>query len=121
MQGTLRKKRLSMLTFAVLLLSFSFAIVTLSLTESIRTTNDGYRQSTFGGWYLAILDGWDEDAAWLAQQSWAEDIGKVRIYGTVMRTASSGEPQTFGTVDETFLFSPPSLPPCSRYFLPCRF
>lgn len=47
-QGTLRKRRSSILVFTVLLLSFAFAIVTLSLTTSISQTNENYRLDIFG-------------------------------------------------------------------------
>lgn len=99
LQGTLRKKRSSILVFLVLLLSFAFAIVTLSLTASISDTNTEYRLTTFGEWYLAILDGKEEDGEWLAQQEWAEAVGNACAYSSI----SSGIPGTFGTVDETYL------------------
>lgn len=46
-QGTLRRKRVRVITFLVLL-SFSCAILSLSLTESISGTNEAYRFNTFG-------------------------------------------------------------------------
>lgn len=98
-QGTLRKKRSSILVFTVLLLSFAFAIVTLSLTQSISETNTQYRLDTFGEWYLAIPNGKEEDATWLAEQEWADKLSSVCSYG-IIYPAFYG---SYGTVDDTYL------------------
>ena len=50
-QGTRRKKRSSILIFSVLLISFSSAIVALSLVGSISKTNAEFRLNTYGEWY----------------------------------------------------------------------
>lgn len=96
-QGTMRKRRSSLLTFLVLLLSFSCAIMSLSITQSISSTNTEYRLNTFGEWYLAIPDGMEEDGAWLEHQSWVRKAGSCRVYGWVSRSMSA-----YGSVDEAY-------------------
>lgn len=98
-QGTLRKKWSSVLVFTALLLSFAFAIVTLSLTQSISETNTQYRLDTFGEWYLAIPNGKEEDEAWLAEQEWADKLGSACSYGTIYGDIYG----SYGTVDDAYL------------------
>lgn len=69
-EGTLRKRKSSILIFLVLLITFSFAIVSLSLVGSIGQTNAKFRLNTYGQWYFAISSGRSEDAAWLREQTW---------------------------------------------------
>ena len=96
-QGTLRKKRSSILIFSVLLISFSFAIVALSLVGSISKTNAEFRLNTYGEWYCGIPSGMEEDAQWLKNQQWAKEIGKAGNYGTINTAVG----QTgFGTIDQ---------------------
>lgn len=95
LQGTLRKRRSSALVFFVLLLSFSCALMSLSLTASISKTNEEYRYDVYGEWYLALLDGKDADAEWFAQQNWAQEVGSARVYGKL----SNGD--AIGTLDES--------------------
>lgn len=96
-QGTLRKKRSSILIFSVLLISFSFAIVALSLVGSISKTNAEFRLNTYGEWYCGIPSGMEEDAHWLENQQWAKEIGKADNYGTINTAVG----QTgFGTIDQ---------------------
>lgn len=96
-QGILRKKRSSVLIFLVLLLSFAFAIASVSLVGSISKTNEEFRLNTCGEWYLAIPDGIEDDAIWLQKQTWAEQIGISHSYGYVQtETGKTG----IGTVDE---------------------
>lgn len=99
-QGTLRKKRSSILIFSVLLISFSFAIVALSLVGSISKTNAEFRLNTYGEWYCAIPSGMEEDAQWLENQQWAKEIGKAGNYGTINTDVG----QTgFGTLDNSLI------------------
>ena len=70
-QGTRRKKRSSILIFAVLLVSFSFAIVALCLVGSISKTNAEFRLNTYGEWYCGIPSGMEEDAQWLESQQFS--------------------------------------------------
>lgn len=95
LQGTLHKRRSSALVFSVLLLSFSCALMALSLTASISKTNEEYRYDVYGEWYLALPAGLDGDAEWLSAQSWATGVGTVTQYA---KTSSGG--YTFGTMDD---------------------
>ena len=99
-QGTRRKKQSSILIFAVLLVSFSFAIVALCLVGSISKTNAEFRLNTYGEWYCGIPSGMEEDAQWLKNQQWAKTIGKAANYGTINTAVG----QTgFGTLDNSLL------------------
>ena len=99
-QGTRRKKRSSLLIFAVLLVSFSSAIVVLSLVGSISKTNAEFRLNTYGEWYCGIPSGMEEDAQWLENQQWVKAIGKAGNYGTINTAVG----QTgFGTLDNSLL------------------
>lgn len=99
-QGTFRKKRSSILIFSVLLISFSSAIVALSLVGSISKTNAEFRLNTYGEWYCGIPSGMEEDAQWLENQQWAKAIGKAGNYGTIHTAAG----QTgFGTLDNSLV------------------
>ena len=99
-QGIWRRRRSSLLLFLVLLLSFAFAVMMLSVMGSMNRTNIEYLKNTYGAWYGAIPDGKAEDRAFLEQQDWLDRLGESRSYGTV----SVGSPVSgAGTVDETFL------------------
>ena len=99
-QGIWRRRRSSLLLFLVLLLSFAFAVMMLSVMGSMNRTNIEYLKNTYGAWYGAIPDGKDSDRAFLEQQPWLDRLGESRSYGTV----SVGSPVSgAGTVDETFL------------------
>ncbi|MCD8107585.1 MAG: ABC transporter permease [Oscillospiraceae bacterium] len=95
-QGTKRRKRQSLLIFFVLLITFAFAVMLLSYTNSIAATNQEYRFSIYGSWYGSIAYGQDGDAAYLESTGWAESVGESVNYGTV-----SG--RGIGTVDEAFV------------------
>ncbi len=100
LQGTRRKKRSSLLIFAVLLVSFSSAIVVLCLVGSISKTNAQFRLNTYGEWYCGIPSGMEEDAQWLENQQWVKAIGKAGNYGTINTAVG----QTgFGTLDNSLL------------------
>lgn len=100
LQGTFRKKRSSILIFSVLLISFSSAIVALSLVGSISKTNAEFRLNTYGEWYCGIPSGMEEDAAWLKRQQWAAEVGKSGNYGTIVtEPAQIG----FGTLDDALI------------------
>lgn len=98
LQGVLRKTRSSVLIFLTLLFSFSCAIVTLSLTGSIRDTNAEYRLNTFGEWYVAVTDSTAEDGAWLEAQEWARTVAHTQVYGRMINARIG-----FGTVDQAYL------------------
>ena len=99
-QGILRRRRSSILLFLVLLLSFAFAVMMLSVMGSMNRTNLEYLKNTYGAWYGAIPDGKPEDRTFLEQRDWLEQLGESTNYGMVVGT----QPVCgIGTVDETFL------------------
>ena len=99
-QGIRRKKRSSIRIFFVLLLSFAFAVASVSLVGSISKTNQEFRLNTFGQWYFAIPSGQEEDLAWLQNQAWVNAVGVGRSYGYIpTETGETG----FGTVDDTLI------------------
>lgn len=101
LQGTLRKKRSSLLVFLVLLLSFAFGIFSLSVMGSIAKTNAEFRMETYGGWYFAIPAGREEDAAFLNTLPGVKIYGTMYNYGTVIATNGDvGKTAGFGVVDE---------------------
>lgn len=97
-EGIRRKRKSSALVFLVLLITFSFAIVSLSLVGSIGRTNAEFRLNTYGQWYFAIPSGMERDADWLRGQKWAKDLGTAQSCGAV--TLPSGL-AGFGTIDQT--------------------
>ena len=99
-QGILRRRRSSLLLFLVLLLSFAFAVMMLSVMGSMNRTNIEYLKNTYGAWYGAIPDGKPEDRTFLEQRDWLDQLGESTNYGMVVGT----QPVCgIGTVDETFL------------------
>ena len=99
-QGILRRRRSSLLLFLVLLLSFAFAVMMLSVMGSMDRTNLEYLKNTYGAWYGAIPDGMDSDRTFLERRDWLDQLGESRSYGMVSAVSPvSGA----GTVDETFL------------------
>lgn len=116
-EGTLHKRKNSILVFLVLLTTFSFAIVSLSLVGSINQTNAQFRLNTYGQWYFAIPSGVDEDTAWLQGQDWVKKLGISKNYG-ILRL-SSGQ-AGFGTLDEEMMelgrltLDSGSLPKCDN-------
>ena len=98
-EGILRRRKSSALVFLVLWITFSFAVVSLSLVGSISRTNAQFRLNTYGQWYFAIPSGMAEDEAWLQGQKWCEGMGTAGNFGTIRtETKEVG----FGTLDETF-------------------
>lgn len=99
-EGVRRKKRSSILIFLVLLISFSFLIVSLAVTVSISRTNDELCQAIYGQWDYAVPAGKEEDAAWIAEkqeEGLVKQVGRMENYGTL----GSGENAVgFGTLDE---------------------
>ena len=99
-QGILRRRRSSILLFLVLLLSFAFAVMMLSVMGSMNRTNIEYLKNTYGAWHGAIPDGKDSDRAFLERRDWLDRLGESVNYGQVRGTTPvSG----VGSVDETFL------------------
>ena len=99
-QGIWRRRRSSLLLFLVLLLSFAFAVMMLSVMGSMNRTNIEYLKNTYGAWHGAIPDGKDSDRAFLERRDWLDRLGESVNYGQVRGTTPvSG----VGSVDETFL------------------
>ena len=99
-QGILRRRRSSLLLFLVLLLSFAFAVMMLSVMGSMDRTNTELLKNTYGGWYGAIPDGKAEDRPFLEQREWLDQLGESVNYAKVSVTLPvSGA----GTVDESFV------------------
>lgn len=99
-EGILRRRKSSFLVFLVLLITFSFAIVSLSLVGSMSETNAQFRLNTYGQWYFAIPSGMDEDAAWLQGRKWTANMGTARNYGTLLLPSGQAG---FGTLDKALV------------------
>ena len=102
-QSIRRKRRSSLLLFAVLFLSFAFAIVSLTVTGSIQKTNQEYRYDVYGEWYGAIPDSEEGDKNFLQEQEWVEEVGISDNCGTILTSRTAGSGAGIGVVDEGFL------------------
>lgn len=102
-EGVRRKKRSSILVFLVLLVSFCFLIVSLSVSGSITQTSDDLCRIIYGDWDYAIIDGREEDMSFLSEKQEAgliETLGRMDNYGTLRSTdAAVG----FGTLDDKMI------------------
>ena len=76
-QGIWRRRRSSLLLFLVLLLSFAFAVMMLSVMGSMDRTNTELLKNTYGGWYGAIPDGKAEDRAFLERREWLDQFAAL--------------------------------------------
>ncbi len=92
-QGIKRKKKTSLLIFLILLISFSFAISALSITESIDVSNTDYRLDTYGAWEYAVYGGDRKDEKAYRKLQETAQMGTAVCYGTVMANA------VYGTLD----------------------
>lgn len=99
-QGLRRKRRSSLLLLAVLALSFSFAVISLTVSGSIRQTNENYRYDTYGVWYGCIPDGRQEDPASLDRVDGVDKVGSTTVFGKVNSPTGSAN---IGIADENFL------------------
>lgn len=95
-----RSRKNSLFIFLVLILSFSCAIVSVSVIGSINKTNAEYMLDTYGEWYFAMTDGYKSDESWLSQREWVNQIGISKSVGSV---TGSNTIAGIGTVDETFV------------------
>lgn len=93
-EGVRRKRRTSGLVLLVLLVSFGFALMSLSLLGSIQATNASYRQDLYGSWYYALPNGQPQDAEFLSRWAGAKRWGRMQCYGTTRGGVS------IGTIDE---------------------
>ena len=90
----------SLFVLLVLLLSFSCAIVSVSVIGSIGKTNAEYLLDTYGEWYFAVPYGYKNDAKWLSQREWINDTGISENVGTIEATNKIAG---IGTIDETLI------------------
>ncbi|MCD7732739.1 MAG: ABC transporter permease [Oscillospiraceae bacterium] len=110
-QGMRRRKRQSLLIFFVLLISFAFAIMLLSYSSSISSTNSQLYSDTFGTWYASFIS--EDEAAdreYLESNDWLDDIGMSVNYGTVSEYNTNYEyygikssSLSIGTVDDSLI------------------
>ena len=75
-----RRRRSSILLFLVLTLSFTFAVMMLSVMGSMDRTNEEYLRNTYGAWFGAIPDGRDEDRSFLERRDWLSQLGESVSY-----------------------------------------
>jgi len=99
-QGLKRKRKSSLLLFAVLCLSFAFAVVSLSVTSSMEATNQNFRLETYGSWERVIVNGQPGDESFLQGKPWLDGLGISRYGGELMGPQSLVR---FGTADEGFV------------------
>lgn len=99
LQGILKRRKSSGISFLILLISFSFMIVVLSIVGSISKTNTEYRLNTYGEWSVAVLpaNGYE---AWVEERIPTQTMGKANYYGAIRTSAGTS---AIGTVDEQFL------------------
>lgn len=97
MQSVRRKKRDSLLMELVLFLSVLFAVMMLSVTDSMNETNQEYRYDTYGTWNTAILD----VEKWQLEQIQGKASGGKR--GVSGRYGMIEEQTGIGTIDETLI------------------
>ena len=88
------RKRSSFLIFFVLFLSFTCAMISLSLTESMDKTNEECRYDTYGIWEGAVLNANERELDFLGQTPFIQESGMAQGYGKI--AGNSG----IGTVDD---------------------
>ncbi len=111
-QGMRRRKRQSLLIFFVLLISFAFAIMLLSYSSSISSTNSQLYSDTFGTWYASFISE-DEatDREYLESNDWLDSVGVSVNYGIVSECdvnylyfgIKGADSLGIGTVDEALI------------------
>lgn len=110
-QGMRRRKRQSLLIFAVLTISFAFAIMLLSYSSSISSTNSQLYTDTFGTWYASfIAEDEAADREYLESNDWLDDVGVSVNYGKVSQYEGlyesygvTGDSLSLGTVDDSLV------------------
>ena len=95
-----RKWKNSLLFFLVLLLSFSSAIVSVSVVGSIGKTNGEYKFNTYGEWYFAIPNGYVNTKDLLSQREWVDKFGMAQSVGTL--STSGNKVIGLGSIDEEY-------------------
>lgn len=101
-EGMAGNKRSSILRILILLLSFTFAVSTLSITGSLNKTSEEYQYRQYGAWKAAALDAKESDAAMFMESDAVERFGTAQIYGSVI-DASEMEITALGTLDEKLI------------------
>lgn len=99
--GIKGRKKSSILLGLVCMLSFSFAIVTLSITISLEKTNAEYRYDLYGTWKAAILDTAKQDFKGLKETEAISKVGGLKICGSIL-DGGGGRITKIGSMDETF-------------------
>lgn len=97
----IRKWKNSLLFFLVLLLSFSSAIVSVSVVGSIGKTNGEYKLNTYGEWYFAIPNGYVNTKDLLTKREWVDKFGTAQSVGTL--SSLGNKIVGFGTIDEKYI------------------
>lgn len=101
-EGMKGEKRSSMLRILILFLSFTFVVVTLSITGSLNKTGEEYRYNQYGTWKVAALEAEEKDAVLFAESNAVDEVGSAQIYGTVVD--SLGTPVTaIGVLDSNLI------------------
>ena len=98
-----RKWKNSLLFFLIIILSFSAAIVSISLLGSIERTNKEFKLNTYGEWYYAIPYGFESDKEALSGKDWIDNIGTAQSLGTIRPQKNNSYPMGIGTVDQAFI------------------
>lgn len=99
-QGLGRRRKDSLLLFAVLCLSFACAIVTLSVSGSIGATNQAYRLDIYGEWWGSISNAAASDIDFLEDQEWLRALGTSQTYGETVGGATAC---SIGVLDDGFI------------------
>lgn len=94
--GLRRRRKSTLLLFAVLMLSFAFSALSLSVTESMARTSEDARLDTYGRWQAAIANASSLDEEFLHSQPWLGELGVTKCLGLVDGDAG------IGTVDDAF-------------------
>lgn len=85
-----RRRKSSILMFCILALSISFAVIALSVNESMNKSNEEYRYDTYGTWEGALLGGKKDDLEILKKEKTIAAVGTAVCFGTVGEDAGYG-------------------------------
>jgi ABC-type antimicrobial peptide transport system permease subunit len=100
--GMRGERRQAVLRILILYLSFTFIVVTLSVTASVNKTSEEYRYRQYGKWTSAIFDGNENDIDILMEDAYISKIGTATLCGTV-KGKSGLDITEIGCMDETLL------------------
>lgn len=85
-----KRRKSSILMFCILTLSLSFAVIALSVNESMNKSNEEYRYDTYGTWQAALLNGNKEDFEVFKKEKVIDDIGTAVCFGTIAEGVGYG-------------------------------